>query len=538
MLPWLLLSCTAPDKGETGRTDTSDTHGQETGRPDSDHSGDSAHSDETDTDLIDTGWDPGTGEWIIYDLDRDRFADEGYEVLTWHLNPDDPDWYDSTFDDQDPTFYMVRPADTADAAGPVLVWFHGGTLASDEDGIGGCGEDKVLENAEKTLENEFLPIVEAMRRGWAVLIPRNDWCDYWTGLGDDDPIAPGERWGYVNVARMMDFVLDGQAGYPATGERYAWGTSAGGGAAIHVTKRYGGFSGVVADSAPSSMFLYYLTSPEAPADVFGGPPYNDDGTPSDAYDLYAEASAETLIRDEDYRVPVAVTWNTEDTLNSPGQPRSLIEALEEVYTPEGIDWFEHDFNHPAPSPYYHTQSKWPQVPWGYTGQALFDFFDGKQLLWVEAEDGCADDLADACTLGSVVTAESDADNAATFSQATYREGKGSDGNGVLWEDHVPDSVPTGVPVTATIVVQLRGLDGESADRVVGTLGYLEGSTDDHVDMTAGDMAPEGTATTDDFLHQYATTRITFTEETAGAGVLRWKVWGIGRTDMDSVIYSW
>lgn len=543
MTPWLLLllACAADDKNDTGETGAPPHSGEETGPPDS--SGESGESGETahtgDTDTGETGWEPGDGEWIIADLDAERFAEEGYEVLTWHLNPDSQSWYDSPFEEQDPTFYMIRPAVEAEGTGPVLIWFHGGTLSAEgAEGIGGCSEEKVLEHAEKTLENEFLPVVAAMRRGWAILIPRNDWCDYWTGLGDEDPIAPGERWGYVNVERMLDFVLAGEAGYPATGERYAWGTSAGGGAAIHVTSRYGGFSAVVSDSAPSSMFLYHDTSPDAPETVFGGAPYDEEGLEAEAYPRYAAASAETLIRDLGYRVPIAVTWNTLDTLNSPGQPRSLIAALQEVYSEEGVLWTEHDFLHPAPAPYYHTQSKWPQVPWGYTGQALFDFFDGKQLLWVEAEDGCAGETVDACELGSVVEAASDADHAAAFSGAAYRESRGADGRGVLWADVVPAELPVGEEVTATLVVEAQGLEGLEADRVVGTIAWIEGEEERTVDLLAGDFAPESDASTDDFLSQYAATRVRFTPSEPGAGVVRYKVWGYGRANLDAVIYSW
>lgn len=554
LLPLLLLAC-ADKPGESTPPDHSDSRPDDTGQPDSrhsghtgdtdtghtgdSHSGESGHSGDTHTGETGDPWEPGDGEYIIADLDADRFADEGYEVLTWTLNPESEAWFDSPFDDLDPTFYMIRPADTDLATGPILVWFHGGTLAAEEETeIGGCSEEKVLEHAEKTIENEFLPVVAAIRRGWAILIPRNDWCDYWTGLGDEDPVAPGERWGYVNVERMLDFVLAGDAGYPASGERYAWGTSAGGGAAIHVTNRYGGFSGIVSDSAPSSMFLYYETSPEAPRDVFGGAPFDDAGEPTEAYDRFAAASAETIISDLGYRVPIAVTWNTLDTLNSPGQPRSLVSALEETYTPEGVNWFEHDLDHPSPAPYYHTQSKWPQVPWGYTGQALFDFFDGHQLLWVEAEDGCTGDLASVCELGELVEATSEADHAAAFSAAAYLEARGADGKGILWADLVPGEVPIDTEVTATLVVEMQGLDGLEEDKVVGTLAWEEGDSELTVNVTAGDFAPESAATTDDFLTQYAATRIKFTPSELGAGVVRWKVWGYGRTNVDAVIYSW
>lgn len=547
MLLWitLLTSCADKTSGESSTPEHSDSTTDETGQPDTRDTGHTAHTGHTgetgesgDTDTDDT-FEPGDGEYIIVALDNDRFADEGYEIVTYGLNPDSSAWFDSPFEALDPTFYMVRPISVDDATGPILVWFHGGTLAAEEETeIGGCSEEKVLEHAEKTLENEFLPVVGSMRRGWSVLIPRNDWCDYWTGLGDEDPVEPGARWGYVNVERMLDFVLSGEAGYPATGERYAWGTSAGGGAAIHVTNRYGGFSGIVSDSAPSSMFLYYETAPEAPLGVFGGAPYDEAGVETEAYPRYAAASAETLITDLDYRVPIAVTWNTQDTLNSPGQPRSLVEALDSTYTPAGINWFEHDFDHPSPAPYYHTQSKWPQVPWGYTGQALFDFFDGKTVLWVEAEDGCLGDLASLCDVGTLTVAAGEDDHAAAFSGGAYLEARGADGKGVLWADYVPAEVPVATEVTATLVVEIQGLDGLDADRVVGTLGWSEGAEDLTVDILAGDFAPESGATTDQFLTQYASTRIKFTPTEPGAGVVRWKVWGYGRSNVDSVVYTW
>ena len=363
------------------------------------------------------------------------------------------------------------------------------------DEIGGCSEEKVLQNAEKTLENEFLPVVASMRRGWGILIPRNDWCDYWTGTGDDDPVEPGARYGYENVARMMDFVLEGDAGYPASGERYAWGTSAGGGAAIHVAAKYGGFSGIVSDSAPSSMFLYWAAVPGAPERIFGGPPYDDAGEKTEFYDRYAAASAETLINDLGFEVPIAVTWNSQDSLNGPTQPSSLVSALSRTYTAKGIPWYEHDYDHLAPAPYYHTQSKWPQVPWGYTGQALMQFMDGENLLWVEAEDGCLGELAALCEVGEILEEATDADHAATFSAGAMIQARSSEGSGVAWVDTLPSDVPL-------------------------------------------DFAPESDATTDELLAQYAATRITFKASEAGAGLISWTTRSTGRTNIDAVIYSW
>lgn len=546
----LVLGCTSPGKDVSGAD--SDPGGG-TGHPDSAHTGesggDSGHESGGDSggDSGDSGdsADPN-GEWIVSALDTERFADEGYEIVTWTLNQALPDAYDSPFEDLDPTFYMVRPTRRADATGPVIVWFHGGTLgvedgdAGDEtDEIGGCSEEKVLQNAEKTLENEFLPVVASMRRGWAILIPRNDWCDYWTGLGDDDPVEPGVRYGYENVARMLDFVLDGQAGYPATGERYAWGTSAGGGAAIHVAAKYGGFSSIVSDSAPSSMFLYWAAVPSAPERIFGGPPYDEAGAKTVYYDRYAAASAETLITDLGFEVPIAVTWNRKDTLNGPTQPTSLVNALSATYTAKGIGWYEHDYSHLAPAPYYHTQSKWPQVPWGYTGQALMQFFDGEHLLWVEAEDGCLGDLAALCEVGAVVEEATDADHVAAFSNGTMIQAKSSEGSGVAWVDTLPDDLPLDTEITATMVIEIQGVSSETdPDTALGTLEYIEGATTVKRQFTAADFAPESGATTDELLAQYASTAITFTARESGAGLIRWTTRSTGRTNLDAVIYTW
>lgn len=545
MLPFLafILACTTDDKAPSGADSDSS---RESGLPDTDHTGDPHSGDTTDT--HDSAA-PTDDTWIAASVDAERFADEGYEIVTWTLNQDHEGAYDSPFEDLDPTFYMVRPADRADGTGPILVWFHGGTLGvedgedtdtgSGEDEIGGCSEDKVLQNAEKTLENEFLPVVAAMQRGWAILIPRNDWCDYWTGLGDEDPVAPGERYGYTNVQKMLDFVLDRQGGYPASGERYAWGTSAGGGAAIHVAARYGGFAGIVSDSAPSSMFLYWLGTPEAPERIFGGPPYDEGGEPTEFYDRYAASSAETLISDLGFEVPIATTWNRKDTLNGASQPTSLVSALEETYTAKGISWFEHDYDHLSPAPYYHTQSKWPQVPWGYTGQALMQFFDGQHILWVEAEDGCMGEMESVCTVGTLVEEATDEDHAASFSNGALLEGRGSSGSGVLWADVLPSDVPLDTEIVATVVIEVQGITTDTdPDTAIGTLEYIEGESNFKRQFTAADFAPESGATTAELLAQYANTSLTFKASELGAGRIQWTTRATGRTNIDAVIYSW
>ena len=311
-----------PTPVDTAKADSSDS--------DSD-SGETAVDSETGTETHDSS--NAAGEFLPIEVDQEQYADAGYEVVTYALNPDADNQYASLLEGYAPTFYIIRPIERVSDEIPTLFWYHGGAIGddsnTDDEMPQGCGADKVIYNAEKTLESEFLPVTLSTRFQWAMVVPRNDWCDYWLGQGPDDPIDPERHYGYYHVKRVLDFVMSGDAGYSPSDEVYGWGTSAGGGAAIHIAARMGEntFKGIIVDSAPSSMFVYHDSDPEVLEHLFGGAPYDDAGEPTDAYAGYAEASGETLVQDGGFRTPVYVTWNTKDRLLGAQHPNRLIAAV-------------------------------------------------------------------------------------------------------------------------------------------------------------------------------------------------------------------
>lgn len=536
-----LYACTA-DKSESGDSspilhdDTQDDSSAHSGASGDSHSGD-VHSGDTHTG--ETG-PPPIPDFVEVALDRVTHEQDGFEIATFELNPEADAQYGSLFEGQRPMFYFGRPTTPMEGPVPFLIWVHGGALGDDSSGDlpAGCTEEAVTGYADKTVENDFLPLVLAARAGWGFVIPRNDWCDFWTGLGPDDPVDPEHHHGYRHFERVLDFVRTGQAGLDNDGTLYGWGTSSGGGAVIHASARYGGFAGIIADSAPSSMLLYYEGDPTPLEHIFGGAPYDEAGAPTESWQRYADASSEWLVEDGGYRVPVYVTWNTQDTLIAPTQPSRLQEALATVYEPLGLNWGGHDFDHPAPGAQHHTQSKWPQVPWGYTGVALNAFLSGKRVSWIEAEDGCDGADAGECTVGALVTGTVDTEFEAGFSGATARESRAAEGSGVLWQDHLPDDLPTGTTITASFVMAARGIDDEPAGTPVATLTWSEGSASASRLLTVSDFAPESDATHDQTLHQYNTTTLDLTVTTAGVGTLAVRSHGLGRLAMDAIIFSW
>ena len=485
--------------------------------------------------------DTGQNVFEEVSVDEDTFGADGYEVATWYLNPDIPDAYTSLLEGREPTFYIFRPRIRPDTDQPVLFWIHGGSLGDDRSGElpRDCDDDKVVDLETNTLTSSYGPFIYAMQNQWAIVLPRNDWCDFWTGLGPTDPIDPERHYGYLHTKNVMDFVLKGFAKFPASGERYIWGTSAGGGAAVHLAHKYGGFSGIVADSAPSSMFLWWRSEPNDTEDVFGGPPYDESGVETEWYPYYAAASAEWLVTEGGLDAPIYVTWNTQDERTPKGYPTLLNENLEKRLLSRGARYGEHDYDHPAPSDDYHTQSRWPMPPFGYTTRVLWDFLvDDKQLLWVEAEDGCVDDLLEDCVIGAIYSSEDPDEHTTDMSKATAIRVSPGAAEGVAWAAHVPSELPVDQTITATLILDVEELGDTPDDTVVGEFSWEEAGRRASVVLRAGDFSPDEDATNEELYRQYQTSRLSFTAAEAGAGTLRYTSYGLGDLWLDAVVFSY
>ena len=526
----LLLLGVGCNGDKTSPGDKGGTGGDETAAPDS---GDSGGDDTDTTSLLD--------DYVVTELDQTTYAMQGYEVATFELAPDADDPYPSLLEGYTPTFYVVRPMEIGEAPLNTMLWFHGGALGDDSSGElpRGCQAEQVIDYATRTITSDFLPLTMSMSQGWAMVLPRNDWCDYWTGLGPTDPVDPERHYGYYHTARMLDFVRAGGAGW--TPDRlFSWGTSAGGGAAIHVPARYDAdlFEGVISDSAPSSMLLYYNTDPQAIGHIFGGGPTDSPEVAA----RYQQASAETLISELGLELPIYVTWNVKDTLVGVAQPLSLIKAMEDHYAPAGVNHGAHDYNHRSPGDQYHTQSKWPHVPWGYTGDAMFRFLDGADITWVEAEDACGGPLAKSCVLGAVRTEDDPLDkeegppapSVIDFSGGAVIETLPAEGEGVAMVMAIPESIPPG-ETDAVLVVEAFELQGLKLDTAVGVLIFTEGERRAERTLYVRDFVPSGGGSTNQFLIQYARTRISMRNPTS-SGRITYQSLGVARVLLDAVIF--
>jgi hypothetical protein len=527
--------------GSCGKTPGSSDEPRDTG-PGPDTSTDTS----PDTDPV-----PRPPDFVVVSVDSETLAGQGYEIVTFELNPEAEDQYESLNNveqplDADgnpityhPTFFVARPVGSNGESLTELFWFHGGTIADDRtfDETGemprGCVPGTQIGGFPK-----LMPMIMAAEEGWAMVLPRNDWCDYWTGLGPDDPVDPQRHFGYYHLNRILEFMATGSGGYMPSGKRYGWGTSAGGGAAMHIAYRHGAlFEALVVDSSPSSMLHYHLADPDSVESFLGGAPYDKDGEPTSFLESYTQASSETLISDHNFRLPISMFWNSQDQLVSGFYPNSLSDALDTYYSPENVAWNVHDLNHKSPGAAYHTQSKTFSVPAGYVGFTAVSFLKGQQTRWLEAESGCSGVLKDVCTIGVVVRdGEDGVIGLEFFSGGAAMKSVGADGAGVLWAATLPSDLPRERPIRVVAVVQMDGVDSLADSTNLGRLSFQTESGEQSVVLTRSDFAPRDTPTTEEVLHQYRSTGIDIVIPAGEDTTLSWYSEGVGRTQLDAFIF--
>ena len=494
---------------------------------------------DTDTDpVVETGGDSQeTGEPVdtappvvdgiqLQELRTNDYEEWGYELATYGV----VDGEYMAVDGELPLFYVVRPAagEGTDGALPLLVWFHGGHIGDDSNGEipENCGRSSIDANIEMVLGEASLVTEFLSQRRWALLLPRNDWCDGGFGRGDEDPVDPQNHWGYRHLERSLDWVLAGNAEVDASGPRMGWGTSAGGAWAVVGAHRYGGFSGLVLDSAACDSVLLHGQDARSMEHIFGGAP-EDEGADTEATPRYLEASCTALVASGDLAVPTYVAWNNEDLIIPSNQPSQLITVLQTANLASGLRYGEHDFAHGAPSPNNHVQTRLRNLPWAYTTEAMYSFLEGKRVLWREVEDACA---PEDCPVGTSVT---EGPEWANYSGGGVVRAQPAEGAGKMAQLGLPPGVPLGQPAEAVLVVKVTGIDGLAGNTQVLTISYAEGENRTETHLVAEVFAPATGATDEDLVQQALGTRLAFTPSLAGTISVR--THGVGDVALDAIL---
>ncbi len=519
LLSVCLLAACRPSSGENKPGAVRDSHPLETGQGDTSNSGlDSA--DDTAVSLLD-------GVQLV-GIEREGHEDYGYELATYAVVEDG---YLAT-DGQLPLFQVFRPIETPSGGLPLLVWFHGGHIGNDDSGVlpENCQRDAIDANIGMVTGEASLVTEMAARRGWAMLIPRNDWCDAGFGLGDDDPVEPGRHFGQYHVERALAWVDAGHAGFQPGGARFGWGTSAGGAWSFYTAQRLGGFSGLVVDSGSCDQVLLHGQDPGSVEHILGGAPYDTNGDPSEFFSRYQETSCTHLVDEKGLRVPTYVAWNDQDMVIPANQPARLVISLENASNNEGLRYGAHDFDHGAPSPNNHVQTRLRNLPWGYTTDAMFSFLEGRRIVWREAEEGC---LAEPCDVGQVGGVES---RWQSFSHGAGLKVGAGEGAGVIFRAGLPPGFAPQSPITVVAVVDVDGLDGLAGRTETLTLSYTEGERREETHISAEVFAPDTNATDADLLQQYESTRFTFTPQAPGGGTVSVRARGVGEIYLDALIF--
>ncbi len=486
----------------------------------------------------------------ITSVDSTTWADVGYEMVVMEVTEDAEEPYDSLFEDQRPTFYLWRPAEAPDGPIPLLVWFHGSAVGDDTAAEEGgelpdpCRESQITGGTiETNLVGPSMAPKMAAYRGWAMVMPRNDWCDAWIGRGPEDPVDPERHYGYYHVARTLDWLRAGNAGFEVDDDAiYAWGTSSGGTGAVIAANRYDAIDAVVFDSSVSSWLTYYEragtdlgTNTSEVVHIFGGDPWDEDGEPTpDVYDRYVEASPAQMILDGGFRKPIFETWNNEDQNLGTAYASEMISAFNTSYG-DTYRWFEKDLDHLYPEPRGHVQTIYGQLPLGYLPWTAFEFLSGAEVIMAEAEDGCA---ASPCTVGFIATSDDDSSYEG-FSGARGRTGPEGE-EGTLYTGRLPNEIPAGAAVRVSLSIKSYGHNALPSDTLLGRLVYLEGGVEKaSKSYLAGMFAPDGSEGAPEdvqVLDQYAGTWLDFTPTDPSRGELRFEHSGASENRVDMAIF--
>ncbi len=509
---------------------------------DSDSSPGDSHGSVVDDDTGDEDIPLPTGV-VEVSIETENFAHIDYVSVEYAVTEEAEDYYSNPIDDRQPTFHVLRPADVSpDDRLPLLVFHHGGAVGDDsgKEIPYACELTSIMTFSASQLQGAAAVSNTAAWRGWAMLVPRNDWCDAWQGLGPDDPVDPENHYGFYHVARAIDFMRAGGAGFEVYDKQmYTWGTSGGGTAAVSTSARYGGFAGVVFDSGISSFITYYELvgvdkgSTHAEMEhIFGGPPYDEKGEPNgEIWQRYQDASPEYLIREGHVDGPLFIAWNSQDVNLDPRHGEEMLAAAV-----QGMDeslWVEHDFDHPFPGTTNHVQTNALNAPLGYFAYAIEEFIGGNRLKIFEAEDGCGS----AVCIGTVRTGSGGPDDDyVIYSKETVREA--ADGvSGLLYAGPLPSFVEDEQTLKAAVGIHAPEIEGMDPTAVVGQIVYTEGGKSvAELDITVEMLAEPGSIDIMELVGQAAGTWLSFVVTDAESGELRFENAGITVVRLDTVFF--
>ena len=416
--------------------------------------------------------------------DDSRLEDQGLSVWTYEVREQGYLTNDGTA----PRFHMLVDADWVDdgTARPAIFWLHGGVLgiAGDETYGRFCSFETVWKKGEENslvqlvrsaIDEHDLIFTMAKQRGWFVIVPESDWCDFWAGRGPEDPVHT-DNYSLWHIESILDRLewkegLDGIRVDPSN--VYAWGTSIGGAGVLPVAHGLDGdderFAGVVSDSGPTALAKWEVNDWYSPilSHLFGGLPSDEEGKETAYAENYHWVDGSMLVTERGFQTPVFHAFNRYDTLTPLAQSRAFDSALSEEYLSQGVRYISHDFEHHAPGDRYHTQTQGRMLPWGYTAYAAMEFLSGKSVRFIEAEAFCDIEC-------NVEEEDGDEGNQASspYSMGTVVTRSRDDGEGTLHEGQLPESLVRGVPLLVSLV--MVGSDfGMLDDQVVAATITIE-----------------------------------------------------------------
>ena len=491
-------------------------------------------------------------DFELTSVDHNRFKAWDYRFQTYSLHPSALAPYDSLFADtvdEDgvavdflPSFYLLRPKAPTKEPQAVLFYIHGGTIADDSDfpETGqlpqGCQAEAVLGLSKDKIDQRLMPLTMAAAREWLVVVPRNDWCDYWLGQGSEDPHA-NWHFGGVHFERVLHFLENGHAGFELPARRFLWGSSAGGGAAAHLAVRHGGFEAIVADSSPSDLFTLYEEDPQTLEFQFGGPPGNENGEKSEFWQDYANNSTHTLIDSGVLTTPIFLLSNAQDRRVPTEHAEGLIKSLEDHFSPAEIRWGTKDLDHPSPGKHFHVQANRPSLPAAASPAVLLDFLEGASLTWQESEDTCGDTL-NTCTTGQdVSTNESDSNKFTELSEGAGRLATPEDGPGIIWAAPLPNTLTNQQDIVALAVLHVDTDDTLPDGTQVGTLVLDSNLQHLEVPLFSETFVFDSKASRADVLTQLKSSRLSFRLSENEEASLRLEVSGSANVLLDAVVFS-
>jgi hypothetical protein len=286
------------------------------------------------------------------------------------------------------------------------------------------------------------------------------------------------------------------------------------------------------------MVEYWSDDRSSLSHIFGGDPFEADGvTPSEVHQNYLDASCNWIVEEDGFDLPVYLAWNNRDILAKNYNGEAFSAALDAAHPGR---YGHHDYDHNSPGGTFHSQTRNSPLPYGYTTELMLRFLEGSNVVWQEAELGCAGGIAQ-CPIG-LKKLDQPTTPWADHSLGGGIEATAPMGAGVVYVGGLPGEVPTGRSVTATIVMGLTGLSGLAPTDDMLTVTYTDSTG---VSATAtfevSDLQPDGAVPSTGaaaMINQYKSTELTFTPGDRASGVLTVEYEGRGTLRLDAIGWNW